>query len=60
MFGHDEYNALYTSFHNAANAKFDESGKLYNYIEQATRASLVCELIYELHELGYEIRKKND
>lgn len=60
MFGQDEHNALYTSFHNAADAHFTEAGKLYNYIEQAPRASLVCELIDELHELGYEIRKKDD
>jgi len=62
MFGPDEENAaMYTALHNAANASFDEIAKLYDYIEEAPRTSLVVELVDELHELGFEIvRKKPD
>lgn len=61
MFGgrsSESYNALYTALHNAADAEFDDTGKLYDYIETTPRASLVCEIVDGLEEIGYEIKKK--
>lgn len=58
MFGQEDHNALYTALHNAANASFEESGILYEYIEHSPRASLVCEILMELEELGYEIKRR--
>jgi hypothetical protein len=58
MFTTEDYNALYTALHEAAEATYDETGKLYDYIEGAPRTSLVCELIHELNNLGYKIVKK--
>ena len=63
MFGGKEaesLNALYTALHNAADANYEESGKVYDYIEGCPRTSLVCELNYQLEELGFEIRRKKD
>lgn len=60
MFSDEQHNAMYTALHNAADATFEESGKLYDYIESTPRTSLVCELLMELEDLGYEVRKKND
>ena len=54
----EAHNALYTAIHNAADASFEETDKLYSYIEKAPRASLVCEIIWELEEMGYEIKKR--
>jgi len=61
MFGTDEELAsLYTALHNAAGAFFNESAKLYDYIESTPRTSFVCELLDELHELGFEIRTNDE
>jgi len=59
MFGTEEHNAVYTALHNAAGATYEESGYLYDYMESTPRTSFVCELLMELEEMGYEVRKKN-
>ncbi len=59
LFGDKQHNILYTAIHNAADASFEESGKLYDYIESTPRTSLVCEIINELDEMGYEIKKRS-
>ena len=58
MFGEEGHNVMYTALHNAACATYEESGIVYNYLESTPRASLVCELLGEIEEMGYEIRKK--
>jgi hypothetical protein len=58
-FESDEYNALLTALYNAAEAEYNLEGseKVYKYLEEIPKTSLVVELTGELHRLGFKIVK---
>lgn len=60
LFEDDERNALMTALRDAANAdlagsEYSEGDRMYLYLEQTPKTSLVSELVDHLHLLGFRI-----
>lgn len=58
LFVGEPENALMTALYNAAEAQYPmENGKLYKFLEETPKTSLVAEIVQELTRLGYAIKK---
>lgn len=59
MFDSEECNALAEAFVLSSEATDfkDEEGKIYDYLQEEPKTSLVVFLVQNLHQLGYKIVK---
>ena len=61
MFVGERYNILYWALHKAAYCEsYDDTCKMYDFLENTARGPLTTEIIDALDELGYEIVKKEN
>ena len=69
LFGSDEHNefqAVYDALHRCGEKNCmsdlpedaEPRAKLYEWLERTPRTSLTCELVNELHEMGFKIVKE--
>ena len=65
LFADEERNALMTALRNAAltdtaGCPYSEGDRIYLYVENTPKTSLVSELVDELHRIGYCIKPNTD